>query len=114
MGMFTHVNQRGVSFSGGQRQRLLLARALVNHPRILLLDEATSALDNITQAHIARNLAELGVTRIVVAHRLSTIRHADHIYVLNKGQVVEHGSFETLMGQHGLFAKMARRQLVDI
>jgi ATP-binding cassette subfamily C protein len=114
MGMFTHVNQRGVSFSGGQRQRLLLARALVNHPRILLLDEATSALDNITQAHIARNLAELGVTRIVVAHRLSTIRHADRIYVLNKGQVVEHGSFETLMGQHGLFAKMAKRQLVDI
>jgi NHLM bacteriocin system ABC transporter ATP-binding protein len=110
MGMFTFVNERGVSFSGGQRQRLLLARALVNRPRLLLLDEATSALDNRTQATVTRSLAELGVTRIVVAHRLSTVRRADRVYVLEHGRVVEEGTFAELMARGGLLARMATQQ----
>jgi NHLM bacteriocin system ABC transporter ATP-binding protein len=112
MGMFTHVSQRGVTFSGGQRQRLLLARALVRQPRVLLLDEATSALDNCTQQVIVENLARLGTTRIVIAHRLSTIRKADRIYVLDRGLIIEQGSFDFLMGQNGVFAGMVQRQLM--
>jgi ABC-type bacteriocin/lantibiotic exporter with double-glycine peptidase domain len=110
MGMFTLVNQRGASFSGGQRQRLLLARALVKRPRLLLLDEATSALDNRTQDVVTRSLSELGVTRIVVAHRLSTVRRADRIYVLERGRIVEQGTFDELVARGGLLAGMARRQ----
>jgi ATP-binding cassette subfamily C protein len=113
MSMFTHVNQRGISFSGGQRQRLLIARALVADPRVLLLDEATSALDNRTQAVVTRSLAELGPTRVVVAHRLSTIRHADRIYVLDRGRVVQAGTFDELAAQPGLFARMVERQTLE-
>jgi ATP-binding cassette subfamily C protein len=112
MGMFTVVNARGVSFSGGQRQRLLLARAIVTNPRVVLLDEATSALDNRTQETITRNLASLGVTRMVIAHRLSTVRQADRIYVLDRGRVVEHGTFDELMTRGNLFTRMVERQLV--
>jgi ATP-binding cassette subfamily C protein len=112
MGLFTAVNQRGICFSGGQRQRLLLARAIVRRPRILLLDEATSSLDNPTQELIMRNLETLGATRVVVAHRLSTVRHADCIYVFNHGRVVEQGRFDALMERDGIFARMAERQMV--
>lgn len=112
MGMFTFVNQRGVSFSGGQRQRLLLARAVVKSPRILLLDEATSAIDNRTQDLVTRNLSELGATRVVVAHRLSTIRHADRIYVLERGRIVDQGTFDELIVRGGLFTRMAQCQMV--
>ena len=112
MGMFTFVSQGGV-FSGGQRQRLMIARALVRRPKILLLDEATSAVDNKTQFKIARNIEQLNMTRIVIAHRLSTIRGADVIYVLNEhGRLVEQGPYEDLMSRAGLFATLARRQIL--
>lgn len=112
MGMFTFVNQRGVTLSGGQRQRLLLARAIVHHPRALLLDEATSALDNRTQELVIHSLEELQVTRLVIAHRLSTVRRADRIYVLDQGKVVEQGTFDELIQFDGLFRRMAERQRI--
>lgn len=110
MGLFTPVNHRGVSFSGGQRQRLLLARAIVRRPRVLLLDEATSSLDNPTQEFIMRNLETLGTTRVVVAHRLSTVSDADCIYVFNHGRVIEQGRFDELMRHGGIFRRMAEHQ----
>ncbi|MEH1924337.1 NHLP bacteriocin export ABC transporter permease/ATPase subunit [Nostoc sp.] len=106
MGMHTVVSEGGANISGGQRQRLLIARALVLKPRILLFDEATSALDNKTQAIVSESLDRLKVTRIVIAHRLSTIHSADRIYVLQDGQVVQQGSFEQLANQQGLFAQL--------
>ena len=110
MGMSTLVSQGGV-FSGGQRQRLMIARALVRRPKILLLDEATSAVDNKTQFAIARNVEQLNMTRIVIAHRLSSIRGADIIYVLDEhGRLVEQGPYEDLMRRGGLFATLAGRQ----
>ncbi len=111
MGMHTIVSEGGGNLSGGQRQRLLIARALATRPRILLLDEATSALDNRTQAVVSESLERLHVTRVVVAHRLSTVRHADRIYVLEAGRVVEQGTYGDLMAADGLFARMMARQL---
>lgn len=112
MRMSTMVPEGGSGFSGGQLQRLLLARALVRKPRILMLDEATSALDNETQKVVSENLAALGVSRVVVAHRLSTIRHADKIVVLDHGRVVEQGPFDELVAAGGLFAALAGRQML--
>jgi NHLM bacteriocin system ABC transporter ATP-binding protein len=114
MSMFTFVNQRGVSFSGGQRQRMLLARAVVKNPRMLFLDEATSALDNRTQELITRNLAEIGPTRIVIAHRLSTVRDADRICVLHQGRIAEEGTFDDLILSGGVFSRMAKQQLLYV
>ena len=111
MGMHTVVTDVGAAFSGGQRQRLLIARAVVARPRVLLFDEATSALDNRTQAAVSAALEELQATRIAIAHRLSTIRNADRIIVLQRGRVVEQGSYDELMAQDGLFAALARRQI---
>ena len=111
MGMYTVVSEGGSNLSGGQRQRLLIARALIGKPKIILMDEATSALDNRTQAVVAQSLETLSATRIVVAHRLSTIRHADRIYVLEAGRVVQVGSFTELIKQSGLFARLVTRQL---
>ncbi|MCP5150363.1 MAG: NHLP bacteriocin export ABC transporter permease/ATPase subunit, partial [Chromatiales bacterium] len=111
MGLHTMVSEGGTNLSGGQRQRLLIARALVTNPRILLLDEATSALDNRTQTVVSRALDRRRVTRIVVAHRLSTIRNADRIYVLSKGRVVEAGTYEELVRGPGVFASMMARQV---
>ena len=88
----------------------MIARALVNHPRILLFDEATSALDNRTQAIVTESLARLRATRIVVAHRLSTVISADRIIVMRDGRVVESGRFDELMGRGGLFSDLAARQ----
>ena len=110
MGMHTAVIEGSAGFSGGQVQRLLLARALTGQPRILILDEATSALDNVTQAEVVENISRLGITRIVVAHRLSTIRHADAIHFLHEGAIVESGTFDELMRAGGRFAEFARRQ----
>jgi ATP-binding cassette subfamily C protein len=111
MGMHTLVSDGGGTLSGGQRQRLMIARAIVNRPRILLMDEATSALDNRTQAIVSASLDGLRATRVVIAHRLSTILHADRIHVLVAGAIVESGTFDELMARDGVFAAMARRQL---
>jgi NHLM bacteriocin system ABC transporter ATP-binding protein len=112
MGMHTAVGDAASTFSTGQQQRLMIARAIVRQPPILFLDEATSALDNRTQDVVATGLERLRMTRIVIAHRLSTIRHADRIYYLENGSVIEQGSYETLMRQDGRFAALARRQLL--
>lgn len=111
MGMHTVLMDGATTLSGGQRQRLAIARALAREPRMLLLDEATSALDNRAQAAVSETLAKLPVTRILVAHRLSTIRQADRILVLEQGRLVEAGHFEALLAQNGPFARLARRQL---
>lgn len=111
MGMRTIVMEGASTLSGGQKQRLMIARAIVNQPRILLFDEATSALDNRTQAIVSHSLKMLKATRIVIAHRLSTIREADRIYVLDRGEIIEAGGFEELLHKDGIFAKIARRQL---
>lgn len=110
MGLHTVVSEGGGTLSGGQRQRLLIARALVGQPRLLFFDEATSALDNNTQRIVSDSVEQLHATRVVVAHRLSTIRHADLIVVLDGGRIVEQGTYETLMARGGLFAALAARQ----
>jgi len=112
MKMHTVISEGGGNISGGQRQRLLIARALALKPRILLFDEATSALDNRTQAIVSESLDKQQVTRIVIAHRLSTIRNAHRIYVLKAGRLVQQGSFEELASQEGLFAQLMARQMV--
>jgi ATP-binding cassette subfamily C protein len=111
MGMHTVISEGAGNISGGQRQRLLLARSIVNRPKIVILDEATSALDNTTQAIVTESMKKLKATRIVVAHRLSTIRDADRICVLQDGRVAEEGNYEELMKADGLFARLAKRQI---
>jgi ATP-binding cassette subfamily B protein len=111
MGMHTLLPEGGGSLSGGQRQRLAIARALARRPRVLILDEATSALDNRSQAKVSRSLQALGLTRLVIAHRLSTVRHADRIVVLEAGRIVQEGRFAELVAQPGPFAALMRRQL---
>ena len=111
MGLQTVVSEGGGTLSGGQRQRVAIARALVRRPRVLIFDEATSALDNRSQAVVTESLDRLSITRIVVAHRLSTIRHADRIIVLDQGQVREEGTFDALMNSEGLFCQMMQRQI---
>ncbi|MGU3493099.1 NHLP bacteriocin export ABC transporter permease/ATPase subunit [Xanthobacteraceae bacterium A53D] len=111
MGMHTFAGENATLLSGGQRQRLLIARAVVRRPRLLLFDEATSALDNRSQKIAAERLAGLDATRIVIAHRLSTIMDADRIYVLDRGRVVEEGTYAELIASEGLFADLARRQI---
>ena len=110
MGMFTMIPAGGATLSGGQLQRLIIARAIIRRPSVLIFDEATSALDNITQIAVRKSLDELKVTRIIIAHRLSTIINADKIYVMKDGEVVEQGNYEELMKQDGYFAQLARRQ----
>ncbi|MBP8805364.1 MAG: ABC transporter ATP-binding protein [Kofleriaceae bacterium] len=114
-GYATRVGERGQKLSGGQRQRLAIARALVRDPAILILDEATSAVDNETEAAIARALADItrGRTTIMVAHRLSTIRHADEIFVLENGAVLERGTHEELVARGGAYAALWRLQTGD-
>ena len=111
MGMHTVVSEGAGTFSGGQKQRLLIARAVVRRPRIILFDEATSALDNRTQQQVSESLARLKATRIVIAHRLSTIAGADRIYVMDGGRVIESGTYRELLERGGLFARLAARQI---
>ena len=114
MGMFTMLSEGTGGISGGQRQRLMIARAVAPKPKILIFDEATSALDNITQRQVSDALDKLKCTRIVVAHRLSTIRNCDRIIVLDGGRIVEDGTYEELIGNNGFFAELVRRQQLDI
>ncbi len=112
MGLETMLGEGAVTLSGGQRQRLMIARALVRRPKLVIFDEATSALDNETQAVVTESLNRLAVARLVVAHRLSTIRDADRIYVLDHGRLVEEGRFAELLAQNGLFRRLAARQMI--
>ena len=111
MGLHTVVSEGCGTISGGQQQRILIARAIINQPNIIYFDEATSALDNITQAKVCESLEQLQSTRIVIAHRLSTIMNCDRILVMDKGRIVEEGSFEELMAKKGLFYRLAERQM---
>ena len=111
MQMHTFGNEQ--TRSGGQSQKLMIARALAGNPRILLFDEATSALDEVSQAHVSAALGERAVTRVVIAHRLSTVRHADRIHVLEHGEVVESGTYDELLAKDGRFRELVRRQLLE-
>ena len=112
MGMHTLVAEGVNTLSGGQRQRLMIARAIARRPRILLLDEATSSLDNRSQAVVSASLGALNVTRLVIAHRLSTVREADRIVVLVDGKIVQEGTYEALSSAAGVFLDFTRRQLL--
>lgn len=113
MGMFTVISEGSGGISGGQRQRLMIARAIAAKPAILMFDEATSALDNITQKHVSEALDSLKCTRIVIAHRLSTIRHCDRIIVLENGRIREDGSYDELIAMGGYFSELVDRQRID-
>lgn len=113
MGMHTIISEGSGGISGGQRQRLMIARAIAPKPRILMFDEATSALDNITQKIVSESLDSLKCTRMVIAHRLSTIRGCDRIIVLDKGKIIEDGTYEELIAQNGFFAELVERQRLD-
>ena len=113
MGMFTMIGEGSGGVSGGQRQRLMIARAIAPKPKILMFDEATSALDNLTQKRVSESLDSLNCTRIVIAHRLSTIRECDRIIVLDKGKIIEDGSYEELIEKEGFFAELVARQRLD-
>ena len=110
MGMNTILQEGGGTISGGQRQRLMIARAIAPKPKILIFDEATSALDNITQRKVSEALDGMKCTRIVIAHRLSTIRHCDRILVIDGGKIAEDGTYEQLMEKNGIFAELVERQ----
>ncbi|MCQ2472250.1 MAG: ATP-binding cassette domain-containing protein [Clostridia bacterium] len=114
MGMHTIISEGQGGISGGQRQRLMIARAVAPKPKILMFDEATSALDNMTQKKVSDAIDSLKCTRIVIAHRLSTIRHADRIIYLEKGKVAEQGTYEELIELNGKFAELVERQRLDI
>lgn len=113
MGMHTIISEGQGGISGGQRQRLLIARAIAGKPKVLMFDEATSALDNVTQRHVSEAIDKLKCTRIVIAHRLSTIRHCDRIIVLDKGHIVESGTYDALIEKNGFFAQLVARQRLD-
>ena len=110
MGMNTILQEGGGTISGGQRQRLMIARAIAPKPKILIFDEATSALDNITQKKVSEALDGMRCTRIVIAHRLSTIRHCDRILVIDGGKIAEDGTYEELIARKGIFAELVERQ----
>jgi NHLM bacteriocin system ABC transporter ATP-binding protein len=114
MGLGTMVPFGGGTLSVGQRQRVLVARALIHHPRVLFFDEATSALDNRTQEVVTASTRQLAASRIIIAHRLSTVRDADTILVMDRGKIVQRGDYDTLMANRdGLFHRLASRQLLD-
>ena len=113
MGMNTIISEGSGGVSGGQRQRLMIARAIAPKPKILMFDEATSALDNITQKKVSGSLDRLKCTRIVIAHRLSTIKQCDRIIVLDKGKIIEDGKYDDLINSGGYFAELVQRQHLD-
>lgn len=111
MEMNTVISEGSGNISGGQRQRILIARALAMKPAVIIFDEATSALDNRTQAIVTESLKRLDATRIVVAHRLSTIQDCDRILVMDQGRIAENGTFDDLLAKGGLFAQLVKRQV---
>jgi NHLM bacteriocin system ABC transporter ATP-binding protein len=113
MGMHTIITEGSGSISGGQKQRLMIARAVAPKPKVLIFDESTSALDNVTQRHVTEALAKLKCTRIVIAHRLSTIRDCDRIYMLEDGKVTEEGTFDELYEKGGIFHELVKRQMIN-
>ena len=114
MGMQTVLSEGQGGISGGQKQRLMIARAVAPKPKILMFDEATSALDNKTQKRVSDALDALKCTRIVIAHRLSTIRNCDRILVLDKGKILEDGTYDELIAKNGTFAELVERQRLDL
>ncbi len=113
MGMHTVISEGTGGISGGQRQRLMIARAIAPKPKVLMFDEATSALDNLTQKKVSQSLDGLKCTRVVIAHRLSTIRNCDRILVLDGGKIIEDGTYDELIAQNGFFAELVARQQLD-
>lgn len=113
MGMHTIISEGAGGISGGQKQRLMIARAVAPNPKILMFDEATSALDNITQKKVSEALDSLKCTRIVIAHRLSTIKQCDRIIVLDGGKIVEDGNYDQLINQKGYFYELVERQRLE-
>lgn len=114
MGMHTYISEGSGGISGGQRQRLMIARAVVAKPKVLFFDEATSALDNITQKKVSEAIDKMKCTRVVIAHRLSTIRNADRIVYIEGGKIKEEGTYEELINKNGLFASLVERQQIEI
>ena len=113
MGMQTLISEGQGGVSGGQKQRLMIARAVAPKPRMLIFDEATSALDNKTQKQVSESLDKLKCTRIVIAHRLSTIRNCDRILVMDAGKIIEEGTYQELIDRNGAFADLVARQRLD-
>jgi ATP-binding cassette subfamily B protein len=114
-GIETLIGEGGIKVSGGEKQRLSIARALLRHPKLLIFDEATSSLDSITEEEVTTTIRSISAEReqitILIAHRLSTIMHADRIYVLEKGSVAETGTHESLLAEKGLYYAMWRQQI---
>jgi len=113
MGMYTLIAEGSGGISGGQKQRLMIARAIAPKPKILMFDEATSALDNITQRKVSESLDGLKCTRVIIAHRLSTIKQCDRIIVLDGGKIIEDGTYNELLSKKGFFAELVKRQMVE-
>jgi ATP-binding cassette subfamily B protein len=114
-GINTTIGEGGIKLSGGEKQRLSIARSLLRNPKLLIFDEATSALDSITEEEISKTIRALSATKsqitILIAHRLSTIMHADRIFVLEQGSVIEHGKHQDLLNEKGLYYAMWRQQI---
>ena len=114
MRMNTMVSEGQGGVSGGQRQRIMIARAVASKPKILMFDEATSALDNKTQKQISDALDKMGCTRIVIAHRLSTIKNCNKILVIDRGEIIESGTYDELINKNQYFAELVKRQQLHI
>ena len=114
-GIDTVIGEGGVKVSGGEKQRLAIARALLRRPKLLVFDEATSALDSLTEEEINKTIRKISESKghitILIAHRLSTIMHADVIYVLERGKIIEHGKHQKLLDEKGLYYAMWRQQI---